>query len=116
MVYSDVMSAVRTAGILALAGVAASLGACAPFATLASCGSSGCPGDAQLSAAVRAQLDQHVELLAPNHVYVRTLDRVVYLSGEVATDLQRETAVSVARQTPGVPRVVDMISLEYEGR
>jgi len=109
------MSAARIAGILALAGVAAGLGACAPFANLARCGR-GCPGDAQLNAEVRQRLDQHVELLAPNHVYVRTLDRVVYLTGEVATDLQRETAESIARETPGVPRVVDLISLEYEGR
>ena len=109
------MSAVRIAGILVLAGVAAGGGGCAPFEALHKCGA-GCPGDTQLSAAVRARLDEHVELLAPNHVYVSTLDRVVYLTGEVATDLQRETAESVARHTPGVPRVVDMISLEYEGR
>jgi len=91
------------------------LSACAAVDTWRKCGA-GCPGDAELTAQVRARLAGYPELLAPNHVYVNTLDRVVYLSGEVATDLQRETAVSVARATPGVPRVVDMISLEYNGR
>src|SRR5579863_7896931 len=99
MVYSDAMSASR----------------CAALETWNKCGA-GCPGDAEVSVQVRARLAEYPELLAPNRVYVSTLDRVVYLSGEVATDLQRDTAETVARQTPGVPRVVDMISLEYNGR
>jgi len=53
---------------------------------------------------------------APNLIYVQTLDGVVYLSGEVATDLQRETAASTALGVPGVRRVVDTIGLEFSGR
>jgi osmotically-inducible protein OsmY len=49
-------------------------------------------------------------------VYVQTLNRVVYLSGQVATELQRLTAESVAQGAPGVRRVVDNIALTYEGR
>jgi osmotically-inducible protein OsmY len=116
MVYPVVMSALPRAAPLALAAAATlSLGGCAAVDTWRKCGA-GCPGDAEMSAEVRARLAEYPELLAPNHVYVSTLDRVVYLSGQVATDLQRETAAMVARQTPGVPRVVDMISLEYDGR
>jgi osmotically-inducible protein OsmY len=40
----------------------------------------------------------------------------VYLSGQVATDLQRSTADSIARATPGAASVVDIIGLEYNGR
>jgi osmotically-inducible protein OsmY len=112
------MRVVRVALVLALtaaAAAAAGAGGCAALDTLYKCGE-GCPGDAQISSAVRARLDQHRELLAPNQVYVSTLDRTVYLSGQVATDLQRDIAESVARTTPGVPRVVDLISLEYTGR
>jgi osmotically-inducible protein OsmY len=116
MVYSNAMStAPRTVPLALAAAIAVSLGGCAVIDTWHKCGS-GCPGDAQMSAQVRTRLDQYPELLAPNHVYVSTLDRVVYLTGEVATDLQRETAESVARETPGVPRVVNLISLEYDGR
>ncbi|HUO20091.1 MAG TPA: BON domain-containing protein [Steroidobacteraceae bacterium] len=110
------MSAAPRAVLIALASAGAlGLDGCAALDTLRKCGA-GCPGDAAMSAQVRARLSHYPELLAPNRVYVSTLDRVVYLSGEVATDLQRDTAESVARATPGVPRVVDLISLEYNGR
>jgi osmotically-inducible protein OsmY len=116
MSAQDAMSADRSAGgLVLLISLAASLGGCATLETLHKCGS-GCPGDAEISAAVRARLSQHAELLAPNRVYVSTLDRTVYLSGEVATDTQRLDALDIARATPGAPRVVDLISLEYGGR
>lgn len=99
--------------VVALA--ASLLGGCAAVATLQKCGA-GCPGDAEVTAAVQARLAGRVELLAPNRVYVSTLDGVVYLSGEVATDMQRLDAEYVARETPGVPRVVNLINLEYNGR
>jgi osmotically-inducible protein OsmY len=63
-----------------------------------------------------AALAAHPELGPPNEIYVRTLDRVVYLSGQLATDLQRETAEALARRAAGARRVVDIISLEYNGR
>jgi osmotically-inducible protein OsmY len=100
-------------GALVLPGV---LGGCVAYRAYEKCGSGGCPGDAQITAAVRARLAEHTELKAPNLVYVSTLDRVVYLSGQVATDLQRETAEELAREVPGVRRVADIISLEYNGR
>lgn len=89
---------------------------CAAYSAYNKCGLSGCPGDAQISAAVRALLDQDAAMRAPNLIYVQTLDGVVYLSGEVATDLQRETAASAALGVPGVRRVVDTIGLEFSGR
>ena len=110
------MSTAGPAGFLALAiAVAGSVGGCATVETWRKCGA-GCPGDAEITAAVRARLDQHTELLAPNRVYVKTLDGVVYLSGEVVTDVEQATAETIARETPGVTRVVDLISLEFNGR
>lgn len=97
-----------------LTGIAAAVSGCAPYRVWSKCGS-GCPGDAQLTAEVRVRLNAHTELLAPNEVDVRVLDRVAYLGGLVATDVQRDTAESVARSTPGVSRVVDQIALEYNG-
>jgi osmotically-inducible protein OsmY len=116
MSAQDAMSADRSAGgLVLLISLAASLGACATLETLHKCGS-GCPGDAGISAAVRARLAEHTEFLAPNRLYVSTLDGVVYLSGQVATDTQRLDALDIARAAPGAPRVVDLISLEYSGR
>lgn len=90
-----------------------SLPACAVYRK---CGFSGCPGDAKISANVRTLLKQYPSLEAPNTVRVQTMDHVVYLNGEVNTDLERFTAESVARSIPGVTRVVDSISLSYSGR
>jgi len=80
------------------------------------CTSEACQGDAKITAAVQAKLKEHRELGAPNSVYVQTRDGVVYLSGQVATDPQRETAENVAGQVAGVVRVVNSIALTYGGR
>jgi len=92
------------------------LSGCSLYQDLRDCGWRGCPGDAPVTAAVQELLNQHVELQAPNHVYVQTLKHVVYLSGQVATDLQRQIAQSVALQAKGVHRVVNTIAVSYEGR
>jgi osmotically-inducible protein OsmY len=75
------------------------------------CGLRGCPGDAGITAAVQASFARHDALMPPNTVEVRCLDGVAYLTGLVATDLQRQLAESVALSTPGVKRVVNSIGL-----
>ena len=52
-----------------------------------SAASAAAPGDAQITTAVEGLLNQDAAMRAPNLIYVQTLDRVVYLSGQVATDL-----------------------------
>ena len=89
---------------------------CGVYSAYRKCGSRGCPGDAKITAEVRALLNQHPALGPPNQVYVHTLDRVVYLTGQVATDLQRDTAESDAREATGASRVVNTIALTYTGR
>ena len=61
-------------------------------------------------------MPQYPALQAPNLIRVQTTDHVVYLYGEVNTELERSTAESVARAVPGVTRVVDSISFDYAGR
>jgi osmotically-inducible protein OsmY len=80
------------------------------------CASEECKNDAKITADVQAKLKEHRELSAPNTVYVQTRGGVVYLTGQVATDLQRQTAVNVAEQVPGVAHVVNSIALTYGGR
>ena len=80
------------------------------------CGFHGCPGDAKITAEVQALFDQYPVLGPPSLLRVKTLDRVVYLTGQVATELQRDLAESVAREAPGEARVVNSIALTYEGR
>jgi osmotically-inducible protein OsmY len=85
-------------------------------ATYRSCGFSGCPGDAQITADIQALIRQHPAIEAPNSVRVSTIDQVVYLYGQVDTEGERETAESLAREVAGVRRVVDSINFSYEGR
>ena len=92
------------------------LSGCTEYSAYRKCGWNECPGDAQVTAEVTGLLNEHRELQPPNQIYVKTLDRVVYLSGQVATDLQRETAAALARGAPGARRVVDDIALTYTGR
>jgi osmotically-inducible protein OsmY len=80
-----------------------------------SCGFRGCPGDAQITSKVQSQLEHYPALEAPNLVYVRTLDRVVYLYGQVDTDLERQLAESVAVEAAGGARVVDSIAISNVG-
>ena len=87
------------------------LSGCATYATYQKCGFGGCPGDAAITEDVRALFERHPALEPPNLVNIQTLDRVVYLSGVVDTDLEREMAQAVALQAPGVARVVNSIGL-----
>jgi osmotically-inducible protein OsmY len=96
--------------------LAGTLPGCAAYRAYTKCGSGGCPGDAKITAEVRALLNQHPALGPPNQIYVHTLDRVVYLTGQTATDLQRDTAESVAREATGLSRVVNTIALTCTGR
>ena len=82
---------------------------------LGGCATTNHPQDAAITAQVKALLEQHPELRVPNVVYVQTLHRVVYLTGQVSTDLQRQTAEAAARRVAG-RRVVNNISLSYTGR
>lgn len=93
---------------------AAALGGC--VSSSSKCTSAACQADAKITASVQEKLKEHRELGAPNTVYVHTREGVVYLTGQVATDLQRETAETIATQVPGVVRVVNSIALTYGGR
>ena len=84
--------------------------------TTTPCTTGSCKADAKITHDVRAHLKEHRELSAPNVVYVETRGGIVYLTGQVATDLQRDTAESVAGHVPGVVRVVNSIALTYGGR
>jgi osmotically-inducible protein OsmY len=90
----------------------AALPGCAVYSK---CGLRGCPGDDTLTAEVRAQLDQYPALLAPNTVRVQALDRVVYLYGQVDTDLERQLAESVAVNAASGARVVNSIAVSNVG-
>jgi osmotically-inducible protein OsmY len=93
--------------------LAASLCGCAAYRK---CGFSGCPGDAKITAEVGALFNQYPELEPPNVLSVQTLDHVVYLTGQVNTDTERDLAKAVALRVAGVRQVINSINVSYQGR
>ena len=75
----------------------------------------GSPGDDAINAHVRAQLSQYPSLRSSTSLRVQTYGRVVYLTGQVDTDQQRDLAESATSKVVGVARVVDTISLSFPG-
>ena len=69
--------------------------------------------DEKITAAVQAMINQHPDVGPPDSVRVRTLDHVVYLSGQVSQGLMKQTAEDVARQTLGVTRVVNNVDVTH---
>jgi osmotically-inducible protein OsmY len=67
--------------------------------------------DQKMTADVETRFGQHPELDAPNLLRVQTINRVVYLTGTVSTDLQRDYAESAADQAQGVAKVINSISV-----
>jgi hypothetical protein len=107
--WGSVPPSVRTAHALVLGPFLASiLCGCAVFRTYTQCGLHGCPGDAQITAQIRAQFRERSDL-EPNAITVQTLDHVVYLYGLVSSSLEIATAESIARQVPGVKGVVSSV-------
>jgi osmotically-inducible protein OsmY len=80
---------------------------CSVVDTWHKCGFSGCPGDQEITAAVTKLFEQHPDLGPVALFNIKTLDGVVYISGKVDTDLQRQAAEEVALGAPNVKRVVN---------
>jgi osmotically-inducible protein OsmY len=80
------------------------------------CGFQGCEGDKQITLAVENVIRQYPALEGPNVVRVQTIDHVVYLYGQVNTELERATAREAALSVGGVKRVVNSIGFAYQGR
>lgn len=91
-------------GTLILSGA---LSGCAIYSTYEKCGLRGCPGDAKITAEIVSQFNQS-RFLEPT-IQVQTMDHVVYLNGVVSSGLEIDAAGSIARQVPGVARVLNSI-------
>lgn len=86
---------------------------CETYKTYRKCGLAGCAGDADITASVESRFSRYAPLVS---VRVQTLDKVVYLTGQVDTDVERFLAVSVAGNVQGVSDVVDSIGVNNIGR
>ena len=78
-------------------------------ATYQKCGFKGCAGDAQITAAVKTEIGNHPDFGPVGNFNVKTLDGVVYISGKVDTDLQKEAIEEALSAVPNVQRVVNSV-------
>ena len=86
------------------------LSACALFDPTTKSGFQAGRSDAQITAEMRSQFNQHLDLES-NAITVQTHDHVVYLYGTVSSGLEIDAAESIARQVPGVARVVSSMAV-----
>jgi len=89
---------------------AASLSSCASLDT---CKGAACSVDAGITASVKSELADHVEL---RDIGVQTIEGVVYLRGLVDTNVEREEAETAARRVTGVTSVVNTITVRNAGQ
>jgi len=82
---------------------------CAAFGK---CGLGECPADAKITVEVRTRLAKNPALDAPNLIDVQTLHGLVYLRGLVSTPYQIAEAGSIAKGTPGVTAVQNLLSID----
>jgi osmotically-inducible protein OsmY len=103
-----------TASALLLMLTLAALDGCAGLG--GKCDDPACAQDADITARVKQAVFADRAMRAPNQITVATRDGVVYLSGQVATDLQKDQAESYARSVKGVEDVVNSLSVENNSR
>lgn len=97
----------------ALAGacmLAMTLPGCAAYQAKDGCAGN-CTPDAQMATEVQTSLDRHAEFGPPGQIQVAALNRVVYLYGTVADDLQRSIAKSVAIEASDDAKIVNSIQV-----
>ena len=86
--------------------LAAGTGGCANL----QCSPENCASDAKITEDVRGVFNQHPEFGPPGALRVQTINGVVYLSGQVNTDLVRRSAEELVKQVPNVKRVVNSLN------
>ncbi len=67
--------------------------------------------NAATASAVRTELSE-APGLSNTHIQVAAVGDVVYLNGLVDTTVERHQAESIARNTPGVGKVVNMLHIQ----
>ena len=90
--------------LLALAGCAAE-----------SCKTGPCSPDDRLVEAVRAEIAKHPALMTDT-IRIQSQDGTVYLYGLVSTNVELAEVEEVAKATPGVKKVVNLVSIDNTQR
>src|ERR1700744_2052223 len=85
------------------------LSGCASFR---GCGATDCQSDRKITSDVEHRIDRNPALMGSVPITVQTDHGVVYLNGEVETDLERYMAENLAKQVPNVAMVVNDVAVQ----
>ena len=110
--FREQTSRMKSSG--ALLGMLIALGissGCTTLGAAQKCGSADRNSDSRTTAAVQSSLDRHPEFGPAGQLQVATLNRVVYLYGSVANDLQLAVANSVASNASGDAKIVSSVAV-----
>jgi osmotically-inducible protein OsmY len=99
--------------VLVCCGLVAGVTGCADYHhnEPSGCTDSACLADANITDDVLTSLQRNPELHPPGMVHVKTVNAVVYLTGDVQTASQKDAAELSARKTRGVSSVVNNITV-----
>jgi osmotically-inducible protein OsmY len=101
---------IRAISLALMLGTA--LSACADF----KCAPEYCVSDAKITADVRGVLGAHPEFGAPGTLRVQTINGIVYLNGQVNSDMERQSAEALTRQVANVKDVVNSLNPRSNAR
>jgi osmotically-inducible protein OsmY len=110
--FHEHISRIKSSG--ALVGMVMAVGissGCTTLSAAQKCGAADCNADARTTAAVQSSLDRHSEFGPSGQLQVATLNRVVYVYGSVANDLQLAVANSVASRAGGDAKIVSSVAV-----
>jgi osmotically-inducible protein OsmY len=88
------------------------LSGCAEF----KCAPESCSGDARITADVSAVFSKHAEFVPPGTVRVQTINGIVYLNGQVNSEMERRSAEALVRQVANVKDVVNSLDARSNAR
>jgi osmotically-inducible protein OsmY len=107
------MKRLRPTSVLVCCGLVAGITGCADYSNHepSGCIDAACIADSKITDDVLMHLQRTPELHPPGMVHVKTVNAVVYLTGDVQTPSQKDAAELSARKTPGVSSVVNNINV-----
>lgn len=93
--------------------LAVALSGCAAFK---GCSPENCATDAKITADVGDMFGQHAEFGPPGTIHVQTINGVVYLNGQVNSDMERQSAEALTLKIPSVKDVVNSLNSRSNAR
>ncbi|HEV7359075.1 MAG TPA: BON domain-containing protein [Steroidobacteraceae bacterium] len=107
------MNNAKTFSVALVLILAAALSGCAVFEK---CSPENCATDAKITADVDDMFGQHAEFGPPGTVHVQTINGVVYLNGQVNSDMERQNAETLVLRIPNVKDVVNSLNPRSNAR